>query len=44
MQKKMLAPSILSADFSRLGEEIDEVIKAGASATRTTQSFHRCAT
>jgi len=30
MQKKMLAPSILSADFARLGEEITEVIKAGA--------------
>ncbi|MCK9293811.1 MAG: ribulose-phosphate 3-epimerase [Desulfobulbaceae bacterium] len=30
MQKKMLAPSILSADFSRLGEEINDVIKAGA--------------
>ena len=30
MQKKMLAPSILSAAFSRLGEEINDVIKAGA--------------
>ncbi|MBI5559636.1 MAG: ribulose-phosphate 3-epimerase [Deltaproteobacteria bacterium] len=30
MQNKMLAPSILSADFARLGEEISEVIKAGA--------------
>ena len=26
----MIAPSILSADFSRLGEEIDSVVKAGA--------------
>lgn len=26
----MIAPSILSADFSRLGEEIDAVVKAGA--------------
>ena len=30
MQNKMLAPSILSADFSRLGEEIQAVIDAGA--------------
>ncbi len=30
MQKKMIAPSILSADFSRLGEEITAVAKAGA--------------
>ena len=30
MQNKMLAPSILSADFARLGEEINAVIKAGA--------------
>ncbi|HNR51393.1 MAG TPA: ribulose-phosphate 3-epimerase, partial [Deltaproteobacteria bacterium] len=26
----ILAPSILSADFSRLGKEIDEVVSAGA--------------
>ena len=26
----MIAPSILSADFSRLGEEIEAVAKAGA--------------
>lgn len=26
----LIAPSILSADFSRLGEEVSEVIKAGA--------------
>ena len=26
----MIAPSILSADFSRLGEEIESVVKAGA--------------
>ena len=27
---KLIAPSILSADFTRLGEEIDAVVKAGA--------------
>lgn len=30
MQEKMLAPSILSADFARLGAEINEVDQAGA--------------
>jgi ribulose-phosphate 3-epimerase len=30
MMKKQIAPSILSADFSRLGEEIKAVEKAGA--------------
>jgi ribulose-phosphate 3-epimerase len=30
MQELMMAPSILSADFSRLGEEIKAVEKAGA--------------
>jgi ribulose-phosphate 3-epimerase len=30
MQNKMIAPSILSADFARLGEEISAVIEAGA--------------
>lgn len=30
MQKNMIAPSILSADFSRLGEEITAVAEAGA--------------
>ncbi len=30
MLEKMLAPSILSADFARLGEEINAVIEAGA--------------
>lgn len=30
MKKKLIAPSILSADFSRLGEEIKAVEKAGA--------------
>ena len=29
-QKKLIAPSILSADFSRLGEEVRAVQKAGA--------------
>lgn len=30
MQRFMIAPSILSADFTRLGEEIGDVLKAGA--------------
>ncbi|MDH3360220.1 MAG: ribulose-phosphate 3-epimerase [Desulfobulbaceae bacterium] len=30
MQSNMIAPSILSADFSRLGEDITAVVKAGA--------------
>ena len=30
MQKLMIAPSILSADFSRLGEEISQVVACGA--------------
>ena len=30
MQSTVIAPSILSADFARLGEEVDNVIKAGA--------------
>jgi ribulose-phosphate 3-epimerase len=30
MRKKIIAPSILSADFARLGEEVQEVKKAGA--------------
>ncbi|AJD45577.1 ribulose-phosphate 3-epimerase [Rhizobium sp. SEMIA 4085] len=29
-RKSIIAPSILSADFSRLGDEVEEVIKAGA--------------
>jgi ribulose-phosphate 3-epimerase len=29
-QKNVIAPSILSADFARLGEEVDNVISAGA--------------
>ena len=29
-KKAMIAPSILSADFARLGEEVDAVLKAGA--------------
>ncbi|MBN7136949.1 ribulose-phosphate 3-epimerase [Lysobacter enzymogenes] len=29
-QSTVIAPSILSADFARLGEEVDNVIKAGA--------------
>ena len=29
-QENILAPSILSADFARLGEEVDSVLKAGA--------------
>ena len=30
MQPTVIAPSILSADFARLGEEVDHVLKAGA--------------
>src|ERR1700726_4841882 len=30
MQSPWIAPSILSADFARLGEEVDAVLKAGA--------------
>ena len=30
MQKTVIAPSILSADFARLGEEVDAVLAAGA--------------
>jgi ribulose-phosphate 3-epimerase len=30
MQPAVIAPSILSADFARLGEEVDAVIRAGA--------------
>ncbi|ARU58526.1 MAG: ribulose-phosphate 3-epimerase [Pseudomonadales bacterium] len=30
MQKFQIAPSILSADFARLGEEVDQVLAAGA--------------
>ncbi|MEC9375703.1 MAG: ribulose-phosphate 3-epimerase [Pseudomonadota bacterium] len=29
-QKYLIAPSILSADFARLGEEVDKVLEAGA--------------
>ena len=29
-QTDLIAPSILSADFARLGEEVDNVIKSGA--------------
>ncbi len=28
--KTIIAPSVLSADFSRLGEEVEDVIAAGA--------------
>jgi ribulose-phosphate 3-epimerase len=30
MSKALIAPSILSADFARLGEEVESVLKAGA--------------
>ncbi len=30
MRKPLIAPSILSADFARLGEEVESVLKAGA--------------
>lgn len=29
-KKYIIAPSILSADFARLGEEVENVLKAGA--------------
>ena len=29
MQPFVIAPSILSADFARLGEEVDKVLAAG---------------
>ena len=29
-QDTVIAPSILSADFARLGEEVDKVLAAGA--------------
>ena len=29
-QKDLISPSILSADFARLGEEVDNVLKSGA--------------
>ena len=29
-QKNIITPSILSADFARLGEEVDAVLEAGA--------------
>ena len=34
----MIAPSILSADFAKLGEEVDNVLEAGADATLTTNN------
>ena len=30
MQSTVIAPSILSANFARLGEEVDNVLAAGA--------------
>jgi len=30
MHKPLIAPSILSADFARLGQEVDDVLRAGA--------------
>jgi len=30
MQPFLIAPSILSADFARLGQEVDSVLAAGA--------------
>ena len=30
MSKYLIAPSVLAADFARLGEEVDAVITAGA--------------
>ena len=30
LQKYLIAPSILSADFARLGEDVDRVLASGA--------------
>ncbi|MFL5828689.1 MAG: ribulose-phosphate 3-epimerase, partial [Solirubrobacteraceae bacterium] len=30
LRERLIAPSILSADFARLGEQVDEVLAAGA--------------
>ena len=30
MNTKVIAPSILSADFARLGEDVESVLEAGA--------------
>jgi len=30
MKENLIAPSILSADFARLGEEVDNVLASGA--------------
>ena len=34
MSDYLIAPSILSADFARLGEEVDAVLNAGADITK----------
>ena len=40
--ERRVAPSILSADFSRLGSQVDEVLAAGAVACVTKdQDFDR---
>ena len=39
--KKIIAPSILSADFSRLGEEVENVISAGVNAISQIQTIKK---
>ena len=39
MQPTVIAPSILSADFARLGEEVDNVLAACASARTPTPNW-----
>ena len=36
MQPFVIAPSILSADFARLGEEVEQVLDSGADPARPT--------
>ena len=35
-QEYVIAPSILSADFARLGEEVENVVSAGADSVSYT--------
>ena len=40
MQDFLILPSLLSADFARLGEEADAVIAAGADIVLQQLTFH----
>ena len=40
MQSFAIAPSILSADFARLGEEVDNVLAAGADIVHFLSLIH----